>query len=281
MDLTVTPQSYLSDVVIRSINSGFALLLIAILSFIVYLSFKRKFDSNRQKTKFKYRIVYIAILIFILVLVRIWIEGFTHIFTMLSLVAAGLVVANKESIMNITGWFIINWRGLFSSGDSIQITNITGYIVSVKLLYFKIYETSALGNGKATGRIIKLPNAMVISNPITIFTSDDFFMLHQVKCTTKLNNQLMQRIKKYTSDVDKIISALYEDNVFLHKKHDTKSKSLSSLIDPVPSIEIQPVIDRDDIVTIEVNFYCRPQDYLTLKQQILIKMLGAQSSQAK
>lgn len=104
---------YFSDLILRSINSGFSFFVIGVIVTIIYFLSRGKFDSVRQKSKFKYRLIYIAVFVYLLVLVRIWIEGFTHLFTMLSLVAAGLVVANKESIMNITGWFIINWRGLF------------------------------------------------------------------------------------------------------------------------------------------------------------------------
>lgn len=269
----MTTGTYLNNIVIRSINCGFALLVIFILSAVVYLIFKKNFDSQRQKNKFKHRVIYVAILIYLLVLVKVWIEGFSHIFTMLSLVAAGLVVANKESIMNICGWFIINWRGLFSSGDSVQISNITGYIVSVKLLYFKIYETTALGNGKATGRIIKLPNAMVISNPITIFTSDDFFMLHHVTCTKRLDDKLLKTVKKANKHVKDILVNLYQDNESLTKKHAKNVKSLTSMIDLEPVLQILPLADKDDMVTIEATFYCRPQDYVTIKQQILSKIL--------
>ncbi|AHB99143.1 mechanosensitive ion channel [Francisella orientalis] len=40
---------------------------------------------------------------------------------MLRLVAAGLIIVNKETVMNLVGWIIINWRSLFSEGDYIQI----------------------------------------------------------------------------------------------------------------------------------------------------------------
>lgn len=265
---------YINDLVGRSINTGLSLLIIIIFSLIVYLFSKKRFDSQRQKSKFKYRIVYISSIAFLLVLVRIWIEGFTHIFTMLSLVAAGLVVANKESIMNITGWLIINWRGLFTSGDGIQILNITGYIVSVKLLYFKIYETTSLGNNIGTGKIIKIPNAMIISNPVIIFTSDDYYLLHSINISVDSAQDIAKLVKYTATAIAKILAAQYKGDDLSHKKHHKKEVSLSTMISAKPVVELKSLPDKCDVLTLKTSFYCKPQDVTVIEQALMMSHLN-------
>lgn len=82
---------------------------------------------------------------------------------MLGLVAAGLVVTNKESIMNFAGFLIINWRGIFTEDDFIQIQNHIGCVESIQPFYFKLYETTSTNQKQATGRAIKIPNSLVIT----------------------------------------------------------------------------------------------------------------------
>ncbi|MDF1796385.1 MAG: mechanosensitive ion channel [Coxiellaceae bacterium] len=260
---------YFSDLIVRAINTGFSLVVIGAITLIIYVFSRKKFDSARQKSKFKYRLIYIAALVYLLILVRIWVEGFSHIFTMLSLVAAGLVIANKESLMNITGWFIINWRGLFSPGDAIQIMNITGYVVSSKLLYFKIYETDSLADNKVTGKIIKLPNAMVISNPVTLFTSDDFFMLQKVSFILKKSDDITSTAEKMTKYAEKLMADSATVTSSKAKKDAISRKSLSSMIDLSPTYHLAQYPDQLDNIELTLDFYCTPNDYAKIKTALV------------
>ncbi|WP_235826851.1 mechanosensitive ion channel [Facilibium subflavum] len=110
---------FFNQLFFQGVNTFVSAIAIALLAGIVFLLLKRKVTSKKQMRKIRSRVIYVAIVIFLLALIRIWIDGFSHLFTMLSLVAAGLVITNKENIMNFTGWTIINWRGLFSEGDAI------------------------------------------------------------------------------------------------------------------------------------------------------------------
>ena len=99
---------------------------------------------------------------------------------MLSLVAAGLIIVNKETIMNFVGWIIINWSSLFSGGDYIQVQNYHGYVTEIKLFYFIMHETIEYGDKRITGKLLKFPNAIVITSIITAFISDENIALHKV-----------------------------------------------------------------------------------------------------
>ena len=82
-----------------------------------YFLLVRKIKNNRQKQKFRIRSFYVACVVFLFFMERIWVEGFTHLLAVLGLVSAGLVVTNKETIMNFVGWLVITWRGLFSEDE--------------------------------------------------------------------------------------------------------------------------------------------------------------------
>lgn len=105
-----------NEILLNIVTTITNIIVIAILSF--YL-LKKRAKSNRQIKKLKSRTIHISVIIFFLALIKIWIGGIGHLLTMLSLVAAGLVILNKETVMNFVGWIIINWRSLFSEGDYI------------------------------------------------------------------------------------------------------------------------------------------------------------------
>lgn len=259
----------------RLINTGISALVAILCALLIYFIFRRKFDQQRARAKFRYRISYITITVLLLVLVRIWIEGFTHLFTMLSLVGAGLVIVNKETLMNLAGCLIINWRGFFAEGDFIQIQNLTGCVASINLLYFKVYETTMLGRPKATGHTLKIPNSLVITNPITIFSADTDLELHQVNyvvSSDKVNAILV------ADDAIKTIKALldecYKDSAAFSKSLLMKrNKMLSKMMKFEPTVDLKVLPERDHAVMVQTNFYCYAKDAKALEQNLLKQLI--------
>ena len=49
-----------------------------------------------------------------------------------------------------------------------SIQGQTGYVDSIRLLYIKLYETSGLDSGQSTRKIIKIPNSLIITQPIVL-----------------------------------------------------------------------------------------------------------------
>ena len=92
---------------------------------------------------------------------------------MLSLVTESLVIVNKENVIDFTGSIIINWRSLFSKSDYIHILNYKGFVTEIRFIHFRIYETIEHGDKRTTGKLIKTPNSIVITNLISTFISDD------------------------------------------------------------------------------------------------------------
>ena len=172
MNNTMMPQIF------HTVVSAVVIFIVALF---IFLLFKHKFETHKQAAKFRSRLTYVAVCIFAITLIQIWIEGLTHIFTMLGLVAAGLVVSNKETIMNFIGFLIINWRGVFTEGDFIQVQSYMGYVDSIRPLYFKLYETTSLDQQQATGRTLKLPNNLIITTPTITFNPETNVTLRQLR----------------------------------------------------------------------------------------------------
>ncbi|AXA33807.1 mechanosensitive ion channel domain-containing protein [Francisella adeliensis] len=259
-------------------NTFISTAVIAIIAIGCHSFFKRKITSQKQLNKIKSRVIYIATIITILVIVRIWIEGFYHLFTMLSLVAAGLVIVNKENVMNFSGWIIINWRSLFSEGDSIQVQSYIGKVVGIRLLYFTINETYYLGDKKTTGKIIKIPNSLIITAPVTTFPNDDAILLHKVSFTTNVDTALdiSKKVKQYISN--KIKEKYGISDSFKESKVFSKAKLAKISVHSLePKIDLIPIVENDSIITVKVHFYCLAEDSKSLELEFISYYLETRS----
>lgn len=134
--------------------------------------------------------MYLCLVIYAFILARIWVEGFAHILTVLGLVSAALVITNKETIMNLVGWLIINWRELFTEGDLIQIDKNKGYVKSIGILYLTIEEVVEKTDYIRTGKVLKIPNNVVILHPIVNFTYETRPILQKYNLSFKIDSDL-------------------------------------------------------------------------------------------
>jgi small-conductance mechanosensitive channel len=82
-----------------------------------------------------------------------------------------MALALRDIIANIAGWFFIILRQPFRVGNRIQIGDFRGDVIDVNLFQFTIIE---IGNwvdaDQSTGRIIDIPNGLLMTQPIANYT---------------------------------------------------------------------------------------------------------------
>ena len=109
---------------------------------------------------------------FILMMAKVWVYGFSYLIAVMGLISAALTITQKENLMNLFGFLIIQWRDLFSEEDYIEIGPHSGYVNHIGILYFTLDEASKAVKHERTGRKIKVPNMMVSIHPIINFSTD-------------------------------------------------------------------------------------------------------------
>lgn len=272
------------NLLLNTTNSFFAFILVLIIGFIT-LKFTRKYsDSERRKRQLRTRTLYICCLIYVFLLAKIWVDGFTQILAVLGLVSAALVITNKESIMNLVGWLIINWRELFTEGDLVQIDKNKGVIKSIGLLYLTMEETIEQSGYLKTGRILKLPNNNVIIHPIINYTyhSSPILQKHelQFKCSSDINI-IKSTIENVISEViSEMATNTNSQSLLSHSpKNSTKSKSSTNHknnhIDE-KNYQICFMLKHDEELYIEVivYFYCYIDQYEDIKLNFISKIIN-------
>jgi small-conductance mechanosensitive channel len=268
-------DTFISQLHSRLMGSFIAFFIISLFALFVYLVFRHAMKSEKQKLKLRSRIVYLSSLVLILLLVHIWVEDISHFFTMLSLVAAGLLIVNKENIMNLTGYLIINWRGVFAEGDYIQIQQYTGYVESIRVLYIKLYETSGIDSGQSTGKVIKIPNALIITQPVVLVPIENKHLLfHRTTYVSTLDADNLGILETAKETIGQLLQDTYKDDpTYSRKMLAIKNRVLANLIQLKPSVELKMVPDKEKIVLIHINFYCYLKDIKTIEQSLLASLI--------
>jgi small-conductance mechanosensitive channel len=124
---------------------------------------------------------YTAFLIGLLVVVQIWFTALLSLGTFLGLVSAGLAVALRDPLTNFVGWLFILWRRPFEIGDRIQIGDLAGDAIDIRIFEFTLLE---IGNwvaaDQSTGRIIHIPNARVFTEQLANYTASFPFLWNEI-----------------------------------------------------------------------------------------------------
>jgi small-conductance mechanosensitive channel len=161
----------------------------------------RNIDDPAIQYKWKKNLGYMLSFFGFLVIGYIWFEGIGSLTTFVGLVSAGLAIALREPILDLAGWFFMLWHKPFDVGDRIQISDIKGDVIDIRLFKFSVLE---IGNwvhaDQSTGRIIHIPNHNIFRDAIANYTSDIDFIWNEIEVVVtfesdwKKAKQILQEI---------------------------------------------------------------------------------------
>ncbi len=160
----------------RLFDSALALVFFVLLHWALVRLFLQ-FPHEKQKL-FLWRkaATYCSVSVLVLLLGFVWLRGFHSLSTFIGLLSAGLAIALKDPITNIAGWLFIMIRKPFETGDRVQIGNYAGDVIDVDIFQFTLMESGISGISKdmRTGRLIKISNSAVFTEPQVNFTKGWF-----------------------------------------------------------------------------------------------------------
>jgi small-conductance mechanosensitive channel len=180
----------------NSIQPYFIYLLLSIVavSFVLlirFLLFKMVFIHLNPETEFKWKknSYYFTTVISIIMVFIIWLPHLRTFFTIFSIIGTGLVVVLKEVFLNIAGWFYLLLRRPFEIGNRISINHFSGDVIEIRLLEFSMIEISNIPEGgQSTGRILRVPNSMLFTNPLLNASKDFSLCWNEIRVNLTLNS---------------------------------------------------------------------------------------------
>jgi len=98
---------------------------------------------------------FIALLLVVLVLA----PELGDLLTVLTVIGAGLAIAMREVILSLAGWFRITTMSSYKLGDRIEINDVSGDVIDIRLLRTSLMEIRGwVDADQSTGRIVHFPN---------------------------------------------------------------------------------------------------------------------------
>lgn len=182
-----------------------ATLLVILALWVVRLIAIRVINRNIVEGKIQYKwrknLTYVTAFLGIIIIGSIWSEGFKTFSTFLGLLSAGLAIALKDPVSDLAGWMFILWRKPLEVGDRIQIGEVKGDVIDIRLFKFTVLE---IGNwvhaDQSTGRVVHVANHKVFTDALANYTSDFEFIWNEISVLITFESD-WKKAKKILQDI--------------------------------------------------------------------------------
>jgi len=235
-------------------------------------------DEVQVYHRYKKVTTYTLFFISFLLLILIWSKDFMSLTTFLGLVSAGIAIALKDLLTSIAAWLFIISRKPFMVGDRIQIGDLSGDVIDLRIFQFTIMEIGNwVDHDQSTGRIIHVPNHKVMTeslanysagfehiwneiNVVITFESDwqlaksmltDIIMEHADHHTLQVDEKLKKASRKYMIYYKKLTPIVYMDvvdhGVQLTVRYLCKPKARRTTVDHIWTDILKTINKKDNI----------------------------------
>lgn len=132
--------------------------------------------------KYKRVTTYLLFCISALLLIVVWSSHVMSLSTFLGLVSAGIAIALKDLLTSIAAWIFIISRKPFVVGDRIQIGELQGDVIDIRIFQFSIMEIGNwVENDQSTGRIIHVPNHRIMTDAVANYSASFDHIWNEVR----------------------------------------------------------------------------------------------------
>jgi small-conductance mechanosensitive channel len=154
---------------------------VAVVRWVILAVVARRSDDVRIRYRWKKTSLYIAFIVAFILVGRLWLEGVGSLVTYFGILSAGLAIALKEPVANFVGWAFIISRRPFEVGDRIQIGNLAGDVIDLRIFQFTLLE---IGNwveaDQSTGRVVHVNNGRIFTDNLANFSKGFQYIWNEV-----------------------------------------------------------------------------------------------------
>ncbi len=176
--------SYLNNsktVMGKLVTSGLAFLLVYLSLFFVRRLINSLKIGIAKRHQYRKRASYTATFIYFIILISIWAGNGKQWATLFSLLGAGIALALHEVLLNIAGWVYIMARRPYREGDRIELGNVRGDVIDIRLFQTTLLEIGNwVGGDQSTGRLVNLPHGQIFKNPLYNYTKGFEFLWNEM-----------------------------------------------------------------------------------------------------
>ena len=239
-----------------------AKIIATIIAFILFFVIKKLILRNvyntteNVKTRYQWHKItsYISFSLISIIIANIWLEGIESIATYLGLVSAGIAIALKEPLTNLTGWLYIIWRSPFDVGDRIQLGHETGDVIDTNLFNFTLME---IGNwvdaDDHTGRLIHVPNCLIFTATLANYGKGFKYIWNEMPVLVTFESD-WRKAKNI------LLKIVHENSIIQTKSAEKKFKEAKKVF-MLKKPDLEPTVItkvEDSGVELTLRYLCRP-----------------------
>lgn len=202
-----------------------------------------------------------------LFIMRVWLPDSATLLAAYGFIAAAIAFSIQDVFKNAIGGVLILIRNLYRVGDRVQIGKDYGDVLDVGILYTRLLEILNWVDGdQPTGRIISIPNGLVISAATHNYTADHSFIWDEIHIPITYNSDwqkaeaiMREVIKEHTAhltvqamqEIEQLKSKYFltsgstEPNVYLQATDNWISLNLRYVVNSRERRDINNKIQRD------------------------------------
>ncbi len=245
-------------------ESLFVIVIVVIVQRLVKKFLLGKISDIKIKYQWQKISLYIAVFLIILFLINTWLNIFGSVATFLGLISAGIAIALKDPLVNMVAWLFILIRQPFKVGDRIQIGDIAGDVIDIRLFQFSLNE---IGNWvdaeQSTGRIIHIPNGKVFTDPQSNYTAGFEYIWHEIPVLLTFESN-WKKAKKILTDV------VTDHGVKLSQEAEKQIKEAARTF-LIFYNKLTPIVYttvKDSGVLLTLRYMCNPRERRSMEEKM-------------
>jgi len=174
------------------IASAIVLTLTLVVRFTILRIAFRNIDDQFVRLRYKRTLSYIVFFIALLLLLPIWLPSIRNVATFLGIFGAGFLVVTREIWISVAGWAYIMIRRPYVIGDRVQIKEIIGDVIDIRLMETSVMEVKDADSDRATGRIVYVPNARLFAEILITAHLKSSLVFHYIEVQLTLDSDWEQ-----------------------------------------------------------------------------------------
>lgn len=256
-------------VVFQNVLYTSLLLAVIVLTRWIALRFlQRRLKDRVSFRNWKVNTGYLAALVFVMIALPLWLPSLQGIAAIIGIFGAGILIVNKEILMNITGWFYVVVRKPFEVGNRIGIMNLYGDVIDTRLMDFTIIETAhpKMG-GQSTGRVVHIPNSVLLTQPLSNASKEFAFNWNEICVPVTLESDWQKALAIIESIAAEKLESISVDDERLKRSEDLYLIKFNR-IRPIVYVEY-----RGGAILLTIRHLCEPKNRRILTDQIWREIL--------
>jgi small-conductance mechanosensitive channel len=244
------------DIALRLVNSAVVILFLWAVRFVVLRIVRGRTDDVRSRYHWRKISTHVSVFIGLLIVGRIWLTGFQTFLTFAGLVSAGIAIALKDILASIAGWVFIVWRRPFSVGDRIQIGELIGDVIDIRVFQFSLLEVGGwVDADQSTGRVLHVPNGLLMTTPLANYGAGFEYIWNEIPVLVTFESSWRKAKDILLSIAEKHAENLSEKAA--QKVRETNRKFMIFYKTFTPTVYTSV---KDSGVLLTIRYLCRPRE---------------------